>query len=100
MKTKCRKVRNYTPLNIANTFEVILNGNETVLKSIVAKQGPVASAMLVSDSGLLQLYESGIFDDPTCPKRKNNLNDCFDVNHGKLKASLKFYSIWLKNEVG
>ncbi|CAG9799872.1 unnamed protein product [Chironomus riparius] len=82
MKASCRRVQHYIPLNIANTFEVILNGNETTLKSIVANQGPVATAMLVSDSGLFQLYESGIFDDPTCPETTTDSNDCFDVNHG------------------
>lgn len=45
--------------------------------------------MLVSDSGLFQLYESGIFDDPTCPKNTDNSNDCFDVNHGELKVELE-----------
>ena len=87
MKTSCRKVQKYTPLNIAKTFQINLNGNETALKSIIANQGPVAAAMLVSDSGLFQHYESGIFSDPTCPENVLNSEDCFDVNHGRLRLT-------------
>ncbi|XP_070490103.1 procathepsin L-like [Chironomus tepperi] len=82
VKASCRKVKSYTKLNIGKTFQIQIKGNDTALKSVIANHGPVAAAMLVPDSGLFQLYESGIFSDPSCPDATIDTNDCFNVNHG------------------
>lgn len=64
----------YNPNNIgAKVSDVVyVAGNEDALKVAVAKKGPISVAI---DAGLLQHYDSGVFDEPSCSQ---------DVDHGVL----------------
>ncbi|XP_070490123.1 uncharacterized protein [Chironomus tepperi] len=73
----CR-ITPYVGLNYTNTFQYYLNGNYEGLKQIISNYGPVAIAMQVTNSGLFQNYQTGIFTDPWCP----GPNTCTTVNHG------------------
>jgi hypothetical protein len=68
------------PLNNTHYYSFDLNGNSTALKQLVTNYGPATVAMYVSDSGLFNAYNSGIFYDPSCPVGPNQ---CNSVNHGK-----------------
>jgi C1A family cysteine protease len=69
---RCRNAPKLT-VQIKAVVQNYTNGNENMMKEIVANAGPVVAAFHATN--YFQLYSSGIFYDPTCNTR------CFTVNH-------------------
>jgi hypothetical protein len=64
---------------ISEIHNVPVNGNETLMKNIVAAVGPVSIAMCTDLS--FQFYRGGFFDDENC---------CTDLDHGRQNLLNKF----------
>lgn len=65
------------PQKITSFTHYDLNGDENLLKNVLAAVGPVVVSMYVVP-GTFMHYESGIYWDETCP------NQCQKVNHAML----------------
>jgi C1A family cysteine protease len=92
---KCRYHKSLTGGTISS-YVTIVPGNETLLKAMVAKYGPVASAV---DGSLptFQSYKSGIYYDRKCTKKINHA--ILIVGYGTDSKTKKDY--WLvKNSYG
>lgn len=69
---RCRSVSKIA-MNIRAIVQDYANGDEEMMKEIVANNGPIVVAFHATS--YFQLYSSGIFYDPTCNTR------CVIANH-------------------
>lgn len=85
----CKTTTPRVKLNYRYVFQYALNGNETELKSILVKNGPVVVSVHASQAMLN--YKSGILYDPNCPVATATKTQCdfSNGNHGETFFALK-----------
>lgn len=79
----CKATTRY-PLGYTTPYQVNVNGNEAILRYLLANYGPVSIAMWASSP--FMSYKGGIFSDPLCPKATATVPQCDfrNVNHGEI----------------
>lgn len=80
----CKTAPTRYPLYFTTPYQVNVNGNEAVMKYLLANFGPVAIGMYATSP--MGSYRSGVFTDPLCPKGNATISQCDYryINHGEL----------------
>jgi hypothetical protein len=77
-------------LGYTSAYQINVNGNEALLRQVIANYGPVTIGMW--SSSLFGSYRGGIFYDSLCPVKTATVPQCDfkNVNHGEFNKFINF----------